>query len=236
MPIHIRAKAAEVAPVVLLPGDPDRAAHIAEQHLEGAVCYNDYRQLRGFTGRVAGLPVSVQATGMGAPSAAIVVEELIQLGARVLVRIGTCGAVGEGIGLGDLVAVQSALGLNGATRELTGSSAPVLESDPALVRRFVGLAAASDLRLHTGQVATLDLFYDPDREKPKRLADQGILALEMEASLVLALAARHGLRAACLLTVSDLVEQDLRADPDLIRTGVDSMTELALRALVAELV
>lgn len=231
MPIHLRAKPGEVADLVLLPGDPDRARHIAEGHLGDVTCYTDYRQLLGFTGRHKDARVSVQTTGMGAPSAAIVLEELVGLGAKTLVRIGTCGAVGEGLALGDSLLVTQAWGRNGATRELTGQDRPILAADPGLVRALTATAAGLDLPLWSGPVATLDLFYDPDPDHAGRLASEGVLALEMEASMVYAVAARHGLRAAALLTISDLVASQTRADPAVIHMGVERNVRLALAAL-----
>jgi purine-nucleoside phosphorylase len=116
-PIHVRGKPGEVAERVLLPGDPGRAEWIAKTFLQDPVLYTSHRGLLGYTGRYKGVPVSVQTTGMGAPSASIVAEELIGLGARVLLRVGTCGAVDEGLAPGDLVIAQGAVPLDGASRQ-----------------------------------------------------------------------------------------------------------------------
>src|ERR671932_566488 len=103
MPIHIRAEPGDYADACLLPGDPLRAKYIAETFMDDVRQVNAERGLLGYTGAYRGRPVSVQATGMGGPAAAIVVEELVRLGARRLVRVGTCGALRPGLALGDLV-------------------------------------------------------------------------------------------------------------------------------------
>ena len=113
MPIHLRAEPGDYAPAVLLPGDPLRARRVAEEFLDDARQVNGERGLLGFTGTHQGVPVSVQATGMGAPSAAIVIEELIQLGADRLIRIGTCGGLQPQLALGDLVIALSAVPADG---------------------------------------------------------------------------------------------------------------------------
>src|SRR3970282_1774406 len=107
MPIHIRAQPGDVAPIVLLPGDPGRATRVAER-LDGARCYNEYRGLLGYTGTYKGTALSVQTTGMGAPDAALVVEELALLGARTVVRIGTCGGAGADVRPTDLIVATAA--------------------------------------------------------------------------------------------------------------------------------
>ena len=109
MPIHIRAEPGDYAEAVLLPGDPLRAKYIAETFLEGARQVNEERGMLGYTGTYKGRSVSIQASGMGCPSAAIVVEELAMLGVNRIVRIGTCGALQAGLKLGDLIVAISAV-------------------------------------------------------------------------------------------------------------------------------
>ena len=109
MSIHIGASAGQIAEVVLLPGDPLRAQYVAETYLEDPECYNQVRGMLGFTGTYQGKKVSVQGTGMGIPSISIYVRELIaEYGAKRLIRIGTCGALQEGMKLGDVVLAQAA--------------------------------------------------------------------------------------------------------------------------------
>jgi uridine phosphorylase len=197
-PIHLRP-AAELAERVLLPGDPHRALHVAQALLEKPLMFNHHRGLWGYTGTARdGEPLTVQATGMGGPSAAIVAHELIELGARTLLRIGTSGALVDGFALGELLPVQAVLPADGASRAL-GASEP-LPADPGLV---AGLVAA------TGRdpvvAVSSDLFYDPREELQGEWVAAGAAAVEMEAAAVLRVAATHGARAGCLLAVSDLL-------------------------------
>ena len=138
-PVHLRP-ATELAERVLLPGDPHRALMVAQDLLEGPLMFNHARGLWGYTGTAAdGDPLTIQSTGMGGPSAAIVCEELIALGARRLVRIGTCGALNGSLGLGELVAAAEALPADGASAAL-GADAP-LAAEPGLVSRLVAAGA-----------------------------------------------------------------------------------------------
>jgi uridine phosphorylase len=195
-PIHLRP-AAELADRVLLPGDPHRALHVAQALLEKPLMFNHQRGLWGYTGTARdGEPLTVQSTGMGGPSAAIVVEELVGLGARTLLRIGTCGALVDGLSLGELLPVAAVLPADGASRAL--GAAGRLAAD-------AGLTAA--LAVATGRDAVVavssDLFYDPREELPGSWAAAGASVVEMEAAAVLRVAALHGARAGCLLAVSD---------------------------------
>jgi uridine phosphorylase len=209
-PIHLRP-AADLAERVLLPGDPHRALAVAQHLLDGPKMFNHSRGLWGYTGVAAdGEPLTIQATGMGGPSAAVVVEELIALGARRLVRIGTCGALAGGLALGDLVAAESVLPADGTSAALgaNGSLAPA----PGLLARLVGAGA------RPGMVVSSDLFYDPREGKAREWVERGAVAVEMEAATILLVGARRGAEAACVLGVSDLVgpEPSVRADREQI--------------------
>jgi DeoD family purine-nucleoside phosphorylase len=196
--VHIRPHAA-VAERVLLPGDPGRALRLAQQLLDAPKMLNHNRGLWGYTGEAAdGGALTVQSTGMGGPSAAIVVEELIDLGARTLLRVGTCGALAPDARLGELVVAAGALPGDGASRALgaDGVVAPDLELLAAL------RAAAPGAR--AGLVVSSDLFYDPDPGRAAGWAAAGAVAIEMEAAVIFTIAARRGARAGCLLAVSDL--------------------------------
>jgi DeoD family purine-nucleoside phosphorylase len=206
--IHLRPHA-DVAERVLLPGDPGRALRLAQQLTDAPRMLNHNRGLWGYTGTAAdGELLTVQATGIGGPSAAIVTEELIRLGARRLVRVGTCGALAPGLALGDLVVAEAALGDDGASRAL-GAAGP-LPADPDLLAALRAAAPAA----RAGIVVSADLFYDPDRGRPARWVAAGALAVEMEAATIFAIAARHGLPAACVLAVSDIVATRERIGAD----------------------
>ena len=237
MPIHVRSKA--IAPIVFLPGDPDRARWIAENVLTDAVCTTEYRRMYGYTGTFEGTPVSVQTTGMGGPSAAIVCEELISLGAQFLIRIGTSGAMDPSMNPGDLLIVHAACMADGTSKEYIRSymADTQLElgfpatSDFAFVSAAANAAKSLDIPHHVGKVASLDRFYGHSDETYKKLLSLGICAVEMEAATVLSIAAIHGIRAAAMMTVSDQVFGAKRADEATIAQGVRNMIAVALHAI-----
>ena len=195
-PNHLRP-AAELAERVLLPGDPARALAVAQALLKPPPrMFNHARGLWGYTGIAAdGEPLTVQATGMGGPSAAIVAEELIALGATRLVRIGTCGALDHELELGALLAAEAVLPADGTSAAL-GAEAQ-LEPDPELLAGLVEAGA------RPATVVSSDLFYDPRPEIAGAWLDQGAAAVEMEAATLLQVASRRGVAAACVLGVSD---------------------------------
>ena len=184
--IHLKPQT-DLAPRVLLPGDPHRALLIAQSLLGKPLMFNHHRGLWGYTGTARdGEPLTVQSTGMGGPSAAIVVEELIRLGAKLLVRTGTCGAFGGGFELGELVVVEAAIPGDGASRALGAGG--LVEPDPELLARAGALPRVT--------ARSTDLFYDDPGE--------GGDVVEMESATVLHLARLRGVRAACVLGVSDV--------------------------------
>jgi uridine phosphorylase len=219
-PLHLRPHA-DLAERVLLPGDPHRALAVAQEFLEAPKIFNHARGLWGYTGMAPdGEPMSVQATGMGGPSAAIVIEELIGMGADTLVRIGTCGALRGGFSLGDLVTAESVIGVDGASRAL-GASGP-LAPDAGLTE---ALRAAGGGR---GVCAvSSDLFYSASGSLPAE-AD----VVEMEAAVLLQLAELRGVRAACLLAVSDTLEGGReRLDAEGLGAVGSRLGEVAVAAL-----
>jgi DeoD family purine-nucleoside phosphorylase len=210
---HLRAfhlePASELAERVLLPGDPRRALTVAQAMLEEPRMFNHSRGLWGYTGTASdGEPLTVQATGMGGPSAAIVCEELIVLGARRLVRIGTCGALVEELTLGEVLAASAVLPADGASRALGADG--LLQPDPGLTAALVEAGA------RPATVVSTDLFFDPRPGEAGAWLDQGALAVEMEAAALLQVAALRGAAAACVLAVSDVPSEDgsRRAEPD----------------------
>ena len=197
-PIHLRP-AAELAERVLLPGDPHRALHVAQALLEKPLMFNHHRGLWGYSGRARdGALLTIQSTGMGGPSAAIVVEELIGLGARLLVRIGTCGALVDSLHLGTLLPVEAALAADGASRGLGADGS--VPADPAVVGALAGATGTSPVT-----AVSTDLFYDAREGQHESWVAAGATVVEMEAAAVMQAAARHGARAGCLLAVSDSV-------------------------------
>jgi DeoD family purine-nucleoside phosphorylase len=236
VPIHLRAEKGDYAPAVLLPGDPLRAQRIAREFMDDARQVNGERGMLGFTGTFEGRPVSVQSTGMGCPSAAIVIEELIQLGSTRLIRVGTCGGLQQRLALGDLVVALSAVPGDSTALRYTGGEAHAPTADFGVTHGLIHAAKGLDLRPHVGPIASSDTFYDPDPDRHKRWAARGVLAVEMEAAVLFTIAALRGVEAACLLTVSDLIhgEQFVRISDAELAAAVERMTRLALRAAVDE--
>jgi purine-nucleoside phosphorylase len=236
MPIHLRAESDDYAPVALLPGDPLRAKRVAEEFLQDARLVNSERGMLGYTGTYNGRPVSVQATGMGCPSAAIVIEELIMLGVQRLIRIGTCGGLSPDLQLGDTVIALSAVPADGTALRYTGGEAHAPTAHFGLTHGAIHAAKDLGIRPHVGPIVSSDTFYDPDTERHKRWASRGVLAVEMEAAVLFTIGAIRGVKTACILTVSDLVGQDefVRIGDDALAKGVEQMTHLALAAAVDE--
>jgi DeoD family purine-nucleoside phosphorylase len=225
MPIHIHPTA-ELAPRALLPGDPGRALALAQVLLDEPRMFNHNRGLWGYTGpaKADGEPLTIQSTGMGGPSAAIVMHELIELGLEVAIRVGTCGAFVPELALGDLVVASAALAQDGTSRALGADGRAA--ADPQLTD---ALAAAAAVR--SQQIVTHDLFYDPvDRVAEWTAA--GAVAVEMEAATVFAVCAGRGVRAGCLLAVSDtlLGERD-RLDHDGLVAAGERLGAVAVEAL-----
>jgi DeoD family purine-nucleoside phosphorylase len=219
--IHLRPHE-DVAERVLLPGDPGRALRLAQQLITGTPkMLNHNRGLWGYSGVAAdGHPLTVQATGIGGPSAAIVAEELVMLGARRLLRVGTCGALSDDLVLGQLIAADAALPGDGASRAL-GATGP-LEADPKL---------QAALHAPSGLIVSADLFYDPDPARADGWRAAGAVAVEMEAATLFAVAARHGLAAACVCVVSDIVSTRERIGAEALLAAEEEMGRVALAAL-----
>ncbi|MFC4455567.1 purine-nucleoside phosphorylase [Deinococcus sonorensis] len=230
--IHVRAAPGAVAPYVLLPGDPNRAHHIAQTYLEGASEYTRHRQLLGYTGTYRGVPVSVQATGMGCPSAAIVTEELIRLGARTLIRVGTLGGATPRLQAADLVIAQAAVPNDGTTRQLLQGAPYAPTASFEVVEAAVQAAREAGVTHHVGLVMTEDAFYASTPEHARRWAGYGVLGFEMEASAIFLVAAMHGVRAGCLATVSNDIGDPQLVPEAVLAEGVDRMVRVALEALV----
>jgi DeoD family purine-nucleoside phosphorylase len=233
--IHVRAEPGDFAESVLLPGDPRRAKYIAENFFEGARLVTAERGLLGYTGTYDGKPVSVQTTGMGCPSTAIVVEELIQLGARNLLRVGTCGGYHPEMQLGDLVIATAATAQDGTVSSLTRGVpyAPAAHFD--MVHAAYHAAEESSYRWFVGPIVSADLFYDTEKDPQRLWHSLGILAVEMEASVIFTLAAMRGVRGGCMLTVSDAIGSDKveRIEDSVLKGAVNNMVELALETLKA---
>ncbi|MCP2015724.1 purine-nucleoside phosphorylase [Deinococcus sp. HSC-46F16] len=230
--IHLRAEPGDVAEYVLLPGDPGRARRIAETYLEGARLYTEHRQLLGFTGTYRGVRVSVQTTGMGCPSAAIVAEELARLGAKTLIRVGTLGGATPRVQPADLVVATAAVPNDGTTRQMLGGSPYAPAASFEVVEAAVASARALGVPHHAGLIMTEDAFYASTPEHARLWASRGVLGFEMEASAVFLVAAQHGLRAGCLTACSNDIGDPQLVPDEVLAQGVDRMVRVALDAVV----
>jgi len=235
VPIHLRAEPGDYADAVLLPGDPLRAKYIAETFMDDARQVNGERGMLGYTGTFEGKPVSVQSTGMGCPTAGIVVEELAQLGAKRLLRIGTCGGLQPDLALGDLIVALSAVPQDATATHYVGGEPHAPTASWNLVHGAVHAAKELGKPVRVGPIVSSDVFYDPDPGRAERWSKRGILAVEMEAAVLFTVGALRGLEAGCLLTVSDIIVEGefTRISDEALRAAVDQMTELALGTVTA---
>lgn len=229
MSIHIGAQPGDIAETILLPGDPLRARFIAQNMLEGAVCYNEVRGMYGYTGTYKGKRVSVQGTGMGVPSISIYVNELIaSYGVKNLIRVGTCGAMQPGIGLRDIIMAMSAC-TDSAVNKLRFHG---MDYSPTasfrLLKKAYDTAVERGISVKVGSILTSDTFYGDDPDAWKLWAKFGVLAVEMETTALYTLAAKFGVDALTILTVSDsLVTHELTSSAERQNTFT-RMTEIAL--------
>lgn len=233
MTTHIGAEWGEVAETVLLPGDPLRAKWLAESFLDGAVQYNAVRGMLGFTGTYQGQRISVQGSGMGMPSTAIYVHELLNdFGVKTLLRIGSCGALQLDLKMRDLVLAVSASTPSSINRGVFGDMDYAATADFGLIRRLADIADARGLAYHAGMIVSDDSFYRSEDDYFNRLSAHGALAVEMESAVIYRIAAGFGARAATVLTVSDhlLSGEDLPAEDR--ERSFSEMAELALAAVV----
>lgn len=237
MPIHLRADEGDYAPNVLCPGDPRRAEYIAETFFEPAFRQvNAERGMLGFTGVFDGRPISVQSTGMGCPSAGIVFEELAMLGARRLIRVGTCGALQPYINFADTAIALSASADDTSPLRYADMPGWSPAATFGLVETAARLSRDQGATVHVGPMVTSSLFYDPDPNSFARWRRLGHLGIEMEAAMLYTVAAVKGIEALAMMTVSDLLlegESPERISDADLNAGVDSMMRIACHVAVS---
>jgi len=235
MSVHIGAQPGDIAERVLLPGDPMRAKWIAETFLTDPVCYTQVRGMLGFTGTWQGVPVSVQGSGMGMPSASIYSHELInEYGVRSLIRIGSCGALAEELSLGDVVAaIGSATDSNMNRVRFDGliDYAPV--ADFGLLRTAAEVAERRGVDMRVGPILAADAFYTDRPDLYDTLADYGVLAVEMESAAIYTIAARYRAKALTILTVSDHIKRGEKMDSAQREQGFSDMVQIGLDTAIA---
>jgi len=233
MSTHIGAEPGQIAPHVLLPGDPLRAKWIAETFLEDAECYSDVRSMYGFTGTWQGHRVSVQGSGMGQPSMAIYVNELFnEYDVQTIVRTGSCGGVSPDLGLRDIVIASGACTDSSMNRiRFEGLDyAPV--ADFELLRAAADAASELPVTVKVGLIFSSDSFYPARPELLARMAEYGVLAVEMETSQLYTLAAKYGRRALAICTVSDLITTGEETTAAERQETFDHMVDVALKAML----
>lgn len=233
MSVHIGAKQGEIAESILLPGDPLRAKYIAENFLENVTCYNNVRGMLGFTGTYKGKQVSVQGTGMGVPSISIYVNELIQsYGVKNLIRVGTCGAIQKDVKVRDvIIAMTTCTDSNMNRLTFPGFDfAPCANFD--LLKKAYDAGTKKGLQIRVGNVLTADVFYRESMDMVKKLGDYGVLAVEMETTALYTLAAKYGVNALSVLTVSDHIFTGEETTAEERQTTFNEMIEIALDAAI----
>lgn len=227
--VHLHPTA-ELAERVLLPGDPGRALALAQSLLEQPLMFNHNRGLWGYTGTAAdGELLSVQSTGMGGPSAAIVLEELIALGVSRAIRVGTCGALDGALSLGEIVPAGEAIAADGASRALGAG-------ERALADRQLTAALEAQCGRSGCTIVTTDLFYDPSPQRNQQWLGAGAMAVEMEAATLFTVGERAGIQVGCVLIVSDVHDSSgtrTRISPEDLEQAETRIGSLAAGALKA---
>jgi purine-nucleoside phosphorylase len=236
MSTHIGAKLGEIAPRVLMPGDPLRAKWIAETYLDDAKCYSTVRNMLGFTGRYQGVDVSIQGSGMGMPSASIYSHELFaEYNVDTLIRVGSCGAITDDLQLRDVIAASAACtdsAMNRVRFDGLIDFAPV--ADFGLLRNAVDAATERGISMRVGSVLAADAFYTARPDLFEKLALYGVLAVEMESAALYTIAAQFRARALTILTVSDHIKTGAQTTSEEREKTFGDMVEIALTAIIKD--
>lgn len=230
---HNNANVGDIAEKILLPGDPMRAKYIAETFLEDAVCYNQVRGMLGYTGTYKGKRVSVQGTGMGMPSMGIYANELMEVyGCKQLIRVGTCGGLKEDVHLKDVVIAIGSTTDSNMNKDRFGniSFAPVANFE--LLRKAYDEAKNQNINAVVSNIFTSDKFYDDNgKAKNDLVASYGCVAVDMETCELYTLAAKHGVDALTMLTVSDHLITVERCTTEERQTTFNDMIKVALEII-----
>jgi purine-nucleoside phosphorylase len=229
---HISAVAGDFAPSILLPGDPLRAKHIADNFLDEVIQVNEVRNMLGYTGSYQGTPVSVMGTGMGIPSASIYATELVnEYGVQRLIRVGSCGGVTDKVAVRDVILAIGACTDSSVNRVRYGGLDFAATADFWLLSAAVEAAAAKGVEVKVGNVHSADLFYNPDPDAFTRMEAMGVLAVEMEAAGLYGVAAEHGARALTICTVSDHIKTGEATTSEERQSTFVEMVEIALETV-----
>lgn len=232
MSLHINAKEGEIAETVLLPGDPLRAKWIAETYLENATCYNEVRGMLGYTGTYNGKKISVQGTGMGMPSSMIYFTELIKdFGVKNLIRVGSAGSYQPDIKLMDIVFAMSASTNSGINRIQFPNAHFAATANFDLFMQAVNYAKEHKIEFKAGSVLSSDVFYEEDPEAYKTWANHGTLCVEMETAGLYTVAAKYGVKAMSILTISDSLVSEKTTSAEAREKSFSKMIDIALNII-----
>jgi purine-nucleoside phosphorylase len=234
MSIHIGASAGDIAPTVLMPGDPLRARWAAENFLTAPRLVNEVRGMLGYSGTWRGHPVTIHGSGMGMPSLAIYATELIgDFGARTLIRIGSAGAMQPDVALRDIVLAMTASTISSPSRGIFREMNFAPAADFGLLLAAHQAAEARGVRAHAGGIYSSDIFYDERPDLNAELTRHGVLAVEMETAELYTIAARHKVRALAVLTISDHLLRPEALSSAERQSSFADMVEIALEAAFA---
>ena len=234
MPIHLKVNQGDIAERVVVAGDPARVEYVSEKFLDEPRLVNTNRGLTAYTGKYRGVEISIVTHGMGTPSALIVLEELIQVGAKAVVRLGSCGAMVPGMKIGDVVIPTGASYYPGGAfyqyykEQICAPAVP----DFSLLRALADTAEEKGLTYKLGPVLSSDAFYAEDPDFAKKWASRGVIAVEMECAGIFSIGLMRGIKVASLLLVSDSLVEDLGfADAKVLNKYADKAAEVVLEAL-----
>lgn len=225
---HIEAKTGDYYPTVLMPGDPLRAKHIAENFLTDVVCINTTRNCLGYSGKYKGKEVSVQASGMGQPSLAIYAYELYNFfDVEKIIRVGSCGGISPNLKIGDVVVALSASTDSSMTCNLIPGFQICPCCDYSLLKSYMEKNPSS----HVGQIVSNDYFYQPDGEWYKKFMELGVLAVDMETHVLYSIAMRTNKKSLSVNTVSDHLLYGEEMSRKERETGLNKMIECVLESI-----
>ncbi len=230
MPIHLKIKPQDLSPLVLLPGDPNRTKIVAAEYLTSRKMINNFRGLLAYTGKFKGLPLSVVTTGMGCPSAAIVIEELVALGAKIFIRIGTCGAIQKKINPGNLIIPDSAIPLIGLLKNYHRETR-ITKPNNAITNKLAEVTSKTGINYWVGPICTSDAFYQ-EKKEAKEWEDKDILAMEMECAGLFALAKLRKVKAGAILTATGNILYGRQVmETKEIKKSISAMCKIALETI-----
>lgn len=230
MSLHIGAKVGEIARTVLITGDPLRAKYYAETMLTDTICYNQIRGMFGFTGTYKGKAISIQGTGIGIPSTALYIHELIHsYGVTCIIRVGTCGAIRKDIKLGQVILANGASTDSNAIHLITMGKTFQPREEAYLLAKAQQAGAALPIQTITGSIFSTDLFYsDDDPARWNEPIRQGVIGVDMETSVLYAMAEKYKIKCLSILTVSDNILTGETATAEERERKTSDMIKLAL--------